>query len=101
MKLSLLDVLFCPGCGASPLAIEVISEERIEVSGKVPVPVCERYCAATGGPPGPSSPCVECLGREILAAELTCPSCGSRFGVDGGVPLLPPPAGEDFLVGGR
>ncbi len=88
MRRWLLDLLKCPKCGHYPLKLEVYAEtleEPYPVTGKFPL--CKTYCAFVDGNPDGKS-CPECIRREIVAGVLICEACGSRYGIDRGVPRL-------------
>ncbi len=90
MKFRLLDVLICPKCKSFPLSLVNYTTDPVEVKRKPKIVLCSKFCGLKGEPPSKIKPneCEICLGKEIVAGELVCPSCGARYGVFKGVPSL-------------
>ncbi len=88
MRRWLLDLLKCPKCGHYPLKLKVYAETIEELPSVIgELPLCKIYCAFVDGPPDEMK-CPECIKKEVVAGVLICEVCGSRYGIDQGVPRL-------------
>jgi len=90
LKFRLLDVLICPKCKNFPFSLMNYTTESVKVRKKPKMALCNNFCGMKGKSPSEidSSECKICMGKEIVAGELVCQSCGARYGIFEGVPFL-------------
>jgi uncharacterized protein YbaR (Trm112 family)/SAM-dependent methyltransferase len=91
VKLSLLDLLVCPGCGGDLAALAFRTRKSRSQFGHF----CDRWCAARNVRPGetpvPSKACLRCGRREIVEGVLWCEPCRRAFPVHATIPEVLPP----------
>ncbi len=89
MRRRLLDLLACPECHHFPLKLVVEREESVEgLPSKPEKPLCEKWCAFSGGEPSDPSLCMECMSKEVVTGKLICENCGAEYPIEAGVPRM-------------
>lgn len=90
MRFYFLELLACPKCKSTNIALHVLREEARDVSSPVEKLKCRRFCGLYEKPASEVSleECERCVKRVVVDGVIICRDCGRWYPVVDTIPVM-------------